>query len=352
MAKYFSNIVLEPENIASLRDALIKKVVDDEDIRKVLTVKKVKNGEPLAILGEMDAVGNAGAGCSPTFTQAGIGNVQKRWDLGAWQIALAICYNDLEDTIAEYCLKSGTEIGDVQGTDFMAVFLDLLATQMKRMVWRLAWFGDTTADTIANGGTLTDGTDKTLFTPNDGLFKRLAAIVAADESKLTAISANEGATYAAQKAAMLADGYATGLVDTILLDADPMITANGDAVLIVNKKFADALAHDIKVTYKTNLPFERIFDGFYLGEYNGVTIIASAIWDNLINTYANTGTAWEQPYRAVLARPTNLLLGCDAAEPVSDLDVWFNKDERQVKIYAAGKLDTLVGQDDLVHVAW
>lgn len=352
MAKYFNNIVLEPANIASLREALIKKLVEDEDIRKVVSIKRVKNGEPLAILGEMDAVGNAGAGCNPTFKQIGIGNTQKRWDLGAWEIPLAICYEDLEDTIAEYCLKAGTQIGDLQGTDFMAIFLELLETQIRRMVWRLAWFGDKTADTVANGGVLTNGTDKTLFTVNDGLFKRLAAIVTADASKATAISANAAASYAAQKSAMLAAGYATNIVDQILLDANPMITSYGDAVLVVNKKFADALAHDIKVTYKDNLPFERIFDGFYLAEYNGVTVIASAIWDNLIDTYENTGTAWNKPYRAVLARPANLLVGCDEENPVNDLDIWFNKDERQVKVYATGKIDTMVGLDDMVHVAW
>lgn len=352
MASYFGNITLEPANIASLREALIKKVVEDEDIRQVLSVKRVKNGEPLAILGEMDAVGTIGTGCSPTFVQAGIGNEQQRWALGAWEIPLAICYKDLEETIAEYCLKSGTEIGDVQGTDFMALFLELLATQMKRMIWRIAWFGDTAADTIANGGTLTNGSDPTLFTMCDGLFKEIETIVTGNPAQLTAVSANSAATYAAQKAAMLTAGYATSVVDQILIDADPMITANGDAVLIMNKKFADALAYDIKVTYKTNLPFERIFDGFFLAEYGGVRIIASAIWDYLIDTYQNTGTAWENPYRAVLASPRNLLLGCDADDPVSDLDIWFNRDERQVKVYATGKLDTMVGVSNRVHAAW
>lgn len=352
MAKYFSNIQLEPENIRSLRDALIKKLVEDENFRNSFTVKKVRNGEPLAILGEMDAVGKAGAGCSPTFVQAGIGNTQQRWALGDWQVALAICYEDLEETIAEYCLKAGTDIGDVTGTDFMAVFLELLETQMRRMVWRIAWFGDTSADTIANGGVLTNGTDKTLFTVCDGLWKELFTIGTGDPTKVTAISANSGATYAAQKSAMLASGYATNIVDQILIDANGMINANGEAVLLMNKKFADALAHDIKVTYKANLPFERIFDGFYLAEYGGVKIASIATWDYIIDTFENTGTAWNLPYRAVLANPRNLLVGCDANDPVSDLDIWFNKDERQVKVYAAGKMDTMVGLSDYVHMAY
>ena len=352
MAKYFSNIVLEPENIRSLRDALIKKLVEDENFRNAVSIKKVRNGEPLAILGEMDAVGKAGAGCSPTFEQAGIGNTQQRWELGDWQIAQAICYENLEETIAEYCLKSGTEIGDVTGTDFMAVYLELLETQLKRMVWRLAWFGDTAADTIANGGVLTNGTDPDLFKVCDGLFKELFAIGTGNPNQLTAISANSQTTYATQKSTMLAAGYATSLVDQILIDANGMINANGEAVLLMNKKFADALAHDIKVTYNGVLPFERIFDGFYLAEYAGVKIASIATWDYIIDTFENTGTAWNLPYRAVLANPNNLLVGCDANDPVSDLDIWFNRDERQVKIYAAGKMDTMVGIPELVHVAY
>ena len=67
MAQYFTNLPLSPENLKSLRDAIIKKVLDDENLRRVLTIKRVRTGEPLAIIGEMDAVGHAGAGCNPTY---------------------------------------------------------------------------------------------------------------------------------------------------------------------------------------------------------------------------------------------------------------------------------------------
>ena len=170
MAKYFTNIPLQPENLRSLRDAIIKNVLEDENIREVLTIDRVRSGEPLAVIGEMDAVGNASTGCCPQYKQIGIGNSVKRWDLGEWQIPLEICYKDLEGTIAEYALKAGTEIGNLEGTDFLAIYLDLLSKQMRRMIWRLAWFGDKTADTVTNGGQLVNGTDKTLFTVNDGVF--------------------------------------------------------------------------------------------------------------------------------------------------------------------------------------
>lgn len=352
MAKYFTNIPLQPENLKSLKEALIKEVLEDENIRQVLTIKKVRSGEPLAIIGEMDAVGHAGAGCNPNYDEIGIGNALKRWALEAWEIALSICYQNLEETIAEYCLKEGTAIADLTGTDFMAIYLDMLSTQMKRMLWRFAWFGDKNADTVANGGVITNGTDLTLINNNDGLFVRLFAIGTNDPTQVTAIAANSQASYSAQKAAIRTQGVATTLVDTILMDANPMINANGEAVLIMNKGLADALAMDIKKVYNQIMPWEKIFDGVYVGYYGGVKVISVATWDYMINTYENTGSAWNKPYRVVFANPKNLLVGCDAAEPISDLDIWFEKKDRTNYIYATGKLDTLVGIDKNVHLAY
>ncbi len=352
MAQYLTNLPLSPENLASLRDAIIKKVIDDENIRRVLTIKRVRTGEPLAIIGEMDAVGHAGAGCNPTYEQIGIGNSLQRWALGAWEIALEICYKDFEGTMAEYALRAGTPIGDLTDTEIMAVYLELLETQMRRMLWRLAWFGDTTAQNITDGGVITNGEDVTLLTPNDGLFKKLFAIATANPSQRTTISANTAASYAAQKSAMLAAGYATGIVDTIKLEASTKVNAGGEATLFMNKKFADYLAHDIKVTYKDNLPFERIFDGFYLAYYDGLPIVAIEAWDYLIDKYENTSAKWNLPFRAVLANPSNLLLGVDKDDPISTPDIWFEKKDRMNYVYATGKIDTMVAQPDLVHVAY
>jgi hypothetical protein len=72
----------------------------------------------------------------------------------------------------------------------------------------------------------------------------------------------------------------------------------------------------------------------------------------MINAYENTGTAWNKPFRVVYTTPQNLRVGCDANDPISDLDIWFNKDERMNKIYATGKLDTLVAEDERVHLAY
>lgn len=352
MANYLENILLEKENIQSLRDAIIIQLLQSEEFKRFVTPVYAKPNDPVALIGEMEAVGNAGAGCDPTYKDIGIDNKQKRWAIGDWSIPLKICYKDLEGTIAQYSLRTGTAIGDLTGTEFMALYLDLLTTQIKRMMWRFIWFGDTEAKTQTSSGQLADGTDVTLFTVCDGLWKKLFKIATENESQKTAISANTEATFAEQTSAMRAEGYATKLVDTILMDADSRINENGGAILMMNKKFAKALTLDIKHTYKEIMPWNNVFTGFSVAQYNGVTIAAIDTWDWMINTYFKTATAWNEPFRAVYANPRNLLVGAPQNDLVSSLDIWFERKERRQYIYSTGKIGTEIPQEDLVHVAY
>lgn len=352
MAEYFSNIPLEKENIRSLRDAIIVELVKSEDFRRFVTLVYAKANDPVALIGEMDAVGNAGSGCDPTYKDIGIGNNQKSWEIGDWSIPLKICYEDLEGTIAEYALRKGTEIGNLEGTEFMALYLDLLRTQIVRMMWRFIWFGDTEANTQTGGGDLVDGTDKTLFTVCDGFWKRLFEIGTENSSQVTSIAANSQTTFAAQTSGIRTDGVATTLVDTILMDADSRINANGGAILMMNKKLADALTLDIKHTYKEIMPWDRVFEGFEVARYNGVTIASIATWDWMIDNYFKTKTAWDKPFRAVFANPRNLLVGTPQNDVVSNLDIFFDRKERRQYIYATGKIGTMIPQEDLIHMAY
>lgn len=331
MAKYFTNIPLQPENLRSLRDAIIKNVLEDENIREVLTIDRVRSGEPLAVIGEMDAVGNASTGCCPQYKQIGIGNSVKRWDLGEWQIPLEICYKDLEGSIAEYALKAGTEIGNLEGIDFLAIYLDLLSKQMRRMIWRLAWFGDKTADTVANGGQLVNGTDKTLFTVNDGLFKRINAGVAGN----TIVNVDGTALTSA-----------LAVVEALLDGAPATINQNGEAVLIMPRSYARKLARDIRTTYHDIMPWEGIFEGVEVSRFDSVKVVSVAAFDYLNTTYQPT-----VKLPIIYTIPRNLHLGTDADEPVSDLEIWFDQNCRKQKVYASGRIDTLIGEDSNIAVA-
>ncbi len=363
---WFENISVNPKDVTDLKELIPLSIDQDEDFQKFVNLKKVKNGDPVAFIGSGDDVGIAGSGCDPVYQEYGIANSQKRWVLGDWQIPLKICYESLKNTIAEYTLKTGTDIGDLTSTEFMSYILrPELERQMKRMIWRFGWFGDTAAKNIAQGGILTDDekVKKELFTTCDGLFKRIFAQCTSNSKQLTAIAANNEATFAAQRAAMLTEGVATNLLDMMLMDADSRITSDPSACIVMTKLMADCLTYDIKNRFKIIMPWETIFNGLDVANYNGVKIVRVSIWDRMIQAYEHIETEASgqtpaqnkpnKPFRMVYANlNSQLQVATESGGLLEDLDIWFDKKERRNYIYATGKLGTQILEDDMFHAAY
>ncbi len=351
--KFFENLSVNPKDVTDLKELIPLSIDQDEDFQRFTRLRKVKNGDPLGYFGDMDDVGIAGSGCDPTYQEVGIANSQKRWVLGDWQVPIKICYESLQGTIAEYCLKAGTEVGDISTTEFMTYILrPALERQLKRMIWRFGWFGDTAAKNIKDGGQLTADVKTELFTTADGLFKRIFAQCTSNSKQLTTIAANSEATFTAQRTTILKEGVATGIFDNMLMDADSRISADPNAVILCTKGLADALALDVKHVYKVIMPWETIFNGLDVAQYNGVTIARISLWDRFINAYESTGTALNKPYRAVYSNIDNLLVGTNADGLISDLDIWFDHKERRNYIYSTGKIGTQLLEDDMFQAAY
>lgn len=344
------NLKLEPENLASIKDAVQETFYNDEDFSSFVNIQKVKEEDPIALLGEMEMVGKKGGGCDPTYEEKGIANSQKRWKFGQWEISVKICYEAIKGTIGEYSLKTGTAIGDLTSTDFMTIFADALQRAMEQMIWRFGWLGDKEAALAGEGGgKLTAGLDVSNFNVCDGLFKR---IFTATATKHTAIAANSETTAALQISALRKSGAATTLVDTILMDADTRIVDDSDAVLLMTRSLADALTYDLKKTYHDIMPWEKLFDGFEVATYNGVKIARVGIWDRMIKAYEKGETTINLPHRAVFCNPKHLMIGTDADNLISDLDIWFDQKERRNYLYATGKIGTALLEEDMIYAAY
>lgn len=348
--KQLENLKLQPENLASIKEAVQETFYNDENFGEFVSIQKVKDGDPVALLGEMEMVGKSGSGCDPTYEEKGIANSMNRWELGDWNIAIKICYEALKGTIAEYSLKTGTAIGDLTSTDFMTIYTDALQRAMQQMIWRYGWFGDKAAALSTNGGKLSAGMDVDMFNTCDGLFKRIFAATATKNH--TEIAANNEDTTAAQIAAIRKKGAATDLVDTILMDVDSRILDDSKAVLLMTRGLADALTYDVKKTYHDRMPWEKIFDGFDVATYNGVKIARVGIWDRMINGYEKSNTKVNLPYRAVFCNPKHLMVGTDADSLISELDIWFDQKERRNYLYATGKIGTHLLEENMIHAAY
>lgn len=347
------NLTLSERDIQDLRELVALTVLKNEDFSKFVNIKTgIRHGDQLGFIGEMSALGKSGAGCNPEYGKLSIENSEKRWSLGDWEIAKEICYKELEGTIAELAFKTGTDIADLTGTQFASQILEpALEVSVQKMIWRISWFNDKSAANVDDGGVITDGVDLELMNIEDGFFKRIFTQVAANGAQRTEIAANGQASAAAQKTALWTKGVATGIVDTVLADADARIAENG-GILMMTRGMANALANDIKKVYNTQLKWETVFSGFDVTEYDGVQVARIGVWDEMIRTYENDGTKLNLPYRIVYGNPQNFLVGTGGSAIFDKFDIWFERKARTNNIYATGKIGTLIAEETLFQAAY
>lgn len=347
---------LTPDNgaIQTLKDLLIATNFIDEDLERFFTLRQnVHNGDKLGWTGDMEDVGWAGSGCNPDFKNVNRKFAEKEWKIGDWQIPLKWCYTDLINTIAEYCLKTGTEIGDLSSTDYMDdIVYPALDLAVKHMLWRFIWFGDTEAQNTGSSGQITDGVNVELFKTADGFWKQLFAVCTEHEGQKTSIAANSETTYALQRSKIREAGVAIGIFEDMFDNADSRIAALDGAGVFATKSLCDALTKDLKREYKLILTWEQVFKGLDVTEYDGRMIYRVSIWDRFIEKYQNDGTKLNLPHRAVFGSPKQLFVGTPANNLISDMDIWFERKERVNYLYSTGKLGCLIGEDNLFQVAY
>jgi hypothetical protein len=308
-------------------------------------------GSRVGGVGEMQAVGLPSTGCKPIFQASTIDTKEKTWELGEYEVAEEICYKDLEQTLVQFAMRTGTERADLTGTDYVDVIVEpRLRVALEKMIWRLAWFGDKQVDTDI----ITAGVNADLFRVCDGLWKRIFALTASNPLQQVTIAANNAATYADQIAGIRASGVATKLMDDIIYDANPKILQKSDRVLLVTKSIADALAMDVKKNnIGSDLQWQSLFGGFVSAtEYNQQTILSLPIWDELIRLYEDNGTKWNKPHRAVYAPKSSLKLGINSKDLIAFLDIWFSKDDQVNRMLVRDKVGTMTWEDDLIMAAF
>lgn len=354
----FEQFTIDNGAIKDLNELLFTSLYDDPDYERLVTlVTGVENGKKLGYVDRMGDVGTSGRGCDPEYTKVSITGFEKTWELGDWEIPKSICYKDLENSIAKYGMKDGTERQDLQDTPYWdKLLIPLLKNAMRDMIWRLMWFGDKDAKYAADGGNITAGVDLGLLNVCNGLWKRLEAIIAANPSQQIPVSANNQATYALQKTALRTKGYTIGIIDDMLSEADGRIFDKEDHAIFMTNSMFKALRTDVKDASNYQMTTEKLMEGIQMSQYDGHTVIIVDIWDRMIRKYETI--AGEDgnfklncPHRAVLCSPQNLFVGTSDKDLLSSLTVKFDDRKRDNFIYSASDLGTLIGEDELVQVA-
>lgn len=318
-------------------------------------------GDRSGYIGSFGLLGVACQGCNPEYGDATIPLREKVWEVNCWEIALTMCYEPLMNTMLKYALNKGVRIsdlvesGEISNVYFQDIILRRLEESIREMLFRMAWFGDKNAANVSGGGIIKDGTDVRYFNWADGFWKRLLALVAANADRRTTIAANAEATIAAQKAAMNTPGAALNALDA-LIEAAPLKLRSADGqVIFMTQAFKDAYDRDVRETFKGccfDNGWNLMFDGLAETTYNGRTLVVLPTLDVTIQTYEGDGTKWNDPYRLIYTTRDNLLIGTNAEGQIQRVDYWWERKERMNYVVASDTMGTMIGDDELIQVAY
>jgi hypothetical protein len=240
---------------------------------------------------------------------------------------------------------------DLTGTDFAAFIVDRMNDAMAEDVLRIAWLGDTTAESVdaTPSGILSSGVSPLDYNQLDGFWKQLFAIGAANPDQVYTITENAAASKAAQDA--LAANRAFLTFQALNNNADFRLRSAQNKIILTTMSLLDNYATYLE-TQGNDASFIRIEDGFSTLRYRNMEIIGVDLWDRYIRADFDNGTTYDIPHRAVLTTKDQLALGVDASSALADLDQWFEKLTKKTNFRGGYKMDVKALESYMFSLAY
>lgn len=293
----------------------------------------------IPILGQFDLVGLIDPGSCSVNTETGqISASEKQWTPKLISYRLAHCQADVSNLLkfwqrARIAAKTWEEVDN----EMLAFLTDRITEATMQAILRLSSFGDTAADTVANGGVLTNGTTKGYFTPFNGLWKQVFTDQAGSAvSKRYEITANAGGTYVDQQ--NLGDADALNMFRYLYNNIDARAFEGQNLVFQITRSLFNNW-QDFLEDKSLVFMLDRTEEGATKWSYRGIPIIVRHDWDRFIRTYFDNGTSWYLPHRAILTDINNIPIGTSDEESLTSLDAFYDRTDKTHYTDVAFKLD-------------
>lgn len=335
----FSGLTLNSEEARETSELVFEQTYMRPEIAQVHGVQTgVVMDKYIPIFGQFGLFGKTDPGSCSVNTETGqITPTEKQWTPVLISYRLAHCQADVSNLLkfwkrSRIAAKTWEEVDN----EMLAFLTDRVTDANVQAILRLASFGDTAADTVANGGVLTNGTTKTYFTPFNGLWKQVFTDQAGSAvSHRYEITENAGGTYADQ--GNLADDRALDVFRDLYTKIDAR-AYQGNLVFQVTRSLFNNWQ---KFLEDKSLVFmlDRTEDGATKWSYRGIPIIVRYDWDRFIQTYFDNGTTWNLPHRAILTDINNIPIGTSDEESLSMLDAFYDRTDKTHYTDVAFKLD-------------
>lgn len=350
------NFTLNPQEVQFISEAIFDYVLQYSELQEHHEiVTGLQWAQQIAIIGQLGLAGVKRENCQPGKNLSGIPLSEKFWYptlIGdRYEICTVTDYDAMLKLFGKYNRVNPDFFNWVDSPQMKVVLGRVLEAFMAAMQ-RLVWFGDTLADTVANSGYLTNGTDPAFFTPFDGFWAQIFNEIAANRHVI--ITENTAATYALQQD--LPTDFSFNLFRDMWAKADPRFkqaAANRTITPVIH--CTSAIAENwVNYRESQSLAFtlQNAESGGFRDIFRNIKIVPRYDWDSIIQTYFDNGTTWNLPNRALLASKENLQVGTLSTSDFGKLDAFYDKYHGLNVIDWNIMLDAKIPLMDMVVVAY
>ena len=353
-----SGLTLEAQEVQDMSAFIVEQVFNKPELRALHGVfTGVKMKEQIVFASQFSKMGmKKGSDCSRQNSGASSTLTQKYWEPNGIEDTLVICPNELDSKFKAYFTKirQYKQRYEIEGSDLETFFVMMVEEAIQRTIWRAAWLGDTS---VAASGAATAGlksSDNVKFYDYiDGLFAQIFAAVTAGDLERYTIDKNAETTTAAQTA--LDSGEANDIFEGMWALADPRLKANPNAKMYVTNGLFENQRQYLE-SKSLAFTIERNMQGFQELTWQGFPIVnMETVWDlDLLADFEDNSTnnAYYLPNRAVFTVPENVPVATLSENDLSELEIWYDRDNRQNKIAFGFDLDAKLLEEYMAVVAY
>lgn len=360
-----TGLALNPQEVQEIQEFIIEKVFSRPELLALHGIQTgVKMKEQIVFASQFGKTGlKENGACARQSSDPSSTLTQKYWEPIGIEDTLVHCNRELNQLFKAYFTKiqQYKDNYEIEGTDLQVFFSILMLESMQRTIWRAAWFADTAvaAADAGNPGVKVAG-DVAFYDYFDGLWKQIFdGVTATDIKRYTDATAggitdlNSKTTTAEQLA--LAEGDAVKWFEGVWRLADPRLKADMAAQFYVSNAIFENYRQYLQ-SKGENFTIEYTEEGFRSLKWNGKNVVnMETVWDlDLFADFVDntTNNAYYIPNRIVLTVPANIPVATLNENDFTELEMWYDQDNRQNKLAYGFSLDSKVLEEYMIVVGY
>jgi len=347
-----SSLTMNPKEVGSFKQFIQQLVFEKPELRALHQVyTDIKMKEQIVLAGKMGLMGKKNSGtCERQSSGAKAVLTQKYWDPVMIEDTITNCQAEVNALFKAYYdkIQEYRDRFDITGSDEYLFLAKEVEDAAVECLYRAIWFGDTdVAASTSDTAGLKDGDNVYAFNYFDGIWKQIFEGVTGGTIERVDITALQG-----NETVSAANAYNTIL--NVYKKASAKVRANKEAKFYVDGQMFLGLMEYMQ-TESVNFTLDVTENGIQTLKFLGHEVVdMSFCWDENLQYFEadSTNHGAYLPHRVIFTTKENLAVGTENDEEFTNLESWYNQDDRVNKIAFGFTLDAKVLMNEYMVVAY